>query len=542
MNLQSDHKIDFDTHTSKNYSALKFKGYTNKRSDGKAILLNLLWSIAAIIINLGINFLVIPYVTENIGIEGYGFVSLANTFTSYVDIITIALNSFVARYITVAYHRGEYEKANMYYSSAIIADVVLSIIVFVPSVFLIIKLENIISISYNLVFDVKLLFLLVFCNYLITTMQTAFNVSTFISNKLDLQTRKKCISFIIRAICLLMLCIFFKPHVWYVALASSFMVIYFFYQNVVFTRILTPELHYKRDCISCQHIKELISSGIWNSINNLGNMLNSGLDLLISNLMLSSIAMGQVSIGKDLAVMCHTLINTISNTFRPAQARLYARCEKDKLVYNLKLSMKITGMFCGIIVSVFLVYGCEFISIWLHRRNDSVLIFELAAIALASDISVGVVHPLYYVYTLTDKLKVPSYITIGMGIANVISMYFLLKYTNAGVYAVVLTTMVINCVNFIDAPLYAAYCLKVRLSTFYPEIIRHLLSVLINVAMLLLLKNVLFVPRKWISLAVICLIGGIICIGISSIIVLNNEEWNRIKKEIKKTANRLIKK
>lgn len=504
----------------------------NKRSDGKAILFNLVWSIVAIIINFAINFFVVPYVTDNIGIEAYGFVSLSNTFTSYVEVITIALNSFVARYITIAYHRNEYDKANVYFSSTIIANIVLSISVFIPSSLLISKLEHFISIPGDLTQDVKILFLLVLANHLITTLQTAFNVSVFITNKLDLQTRKKCISFIIRAVILFALCYLFKPHVWYVGVASTFMILYLFYQNYLFTRVLTPEFKFSWKNVSFQSIKELFFSGMWNSINNLGNILNSGLDLLISNLMLSPLAMGQVSVGKDLAVMCHTLIITIANTFRPTQARLYAIGEKEKLVRNLKLSMKITGMISGIIISVFFVYGAPFVRLWLQGREDFELIFNLTLIALASDVAVGVVSPLYYVYTLTNKLKIPSFITIGMGLLNVISMYLLLKYSSLGVYAVVLTTLILNCVNYIDAPLYSAYCLKVPLKTFYPEIFKHVLSIIANIMIIYPFKKILFITNSWMALIVNCSCCGAICLVITSLIVLNKEEYFLIIRRI----------
>lgn len=45
-------------------------------------------------------------------------------------------------------------------------------------------------------------------------------------------------------------------------------------------------------------VKDLFVSGIWNSINSIGNLLNSGLDLWISNLMLSPTSMGELSIVK----------------------------------------------------------------------------------------------------------------------------------------------------------------------------------------------------------------------------------------------------
>ena len=53
--------------------------------------------------------------------------------------------------------------------------------------------------------------------------------------------------------------------------------------------------------MSFSKIKNLLKNGIWNSLNQLGNELNSGLDLLISNLMLSAVAMGQISVVKNIA-------------------------------------------------------------------------------------------------------------------------------------------------------------------------------------------------------------------------------------------------
>ena len=68
------------------------------------------------------------YVTENIGIEAYGFVSISKTFVSYGEIVTIALTSFVVRYITINYHKHDIEAAESYYVSSINASIVLCIL------------------------------------------------------------------------------------------------------------------------------------------------------------------------------------------------------------------------------------------------------------------------------------------------------------------------------------------------------------------------------------------------------------------------------
>ncbi len=82
--------------------------------------------------------------------------------------------------------------------------------------------------------------------------------------------------------------------------------------------------------------------------------------------------------------------------------------------------------------------------------------------------------------TLTVKTKIPCFLTIASGLLNVGSMYVLLKYTNLGAYAVVLTTVVIMTImNLTFNPIYSAKCLNESPAIFYSVIIRHLVSVVI---------------------------------------------------------------
>ncbi len=327
--------------------------------NNKAILLNMLWSLLAVIVNYAINFFLTPYVTRNIGVDAYGFVTMANTYTTYIDILSVALNSFAGRFISISYHKKDYDEANRYFSSVIIADMVLAISVFIPSLIIIHKLKYLLNIPEMLVGDVKALFGLVLCKYLLTMLMTAFNVGTFIANRLDLSERHRAISYFINGGILLLLCVLLSPHVWYVGLAGVCSSLYLFIMYYSYTRKLTPELHCSRESFSMKNIKTLVTYGIWNTFNNLGNILNHGLDLLITNLMLNSLAMGYVSIAKSMSTICYALVTNIANAFKPTQLQYYAEEKKDELISALKTSMKITGLFCEIIISGLLRSDCR---------------------------------------------------------------------------------------------------------------------------------------------------------------------------------------
>ena len=83
---------------------------------GKQISINLITQLIVFVLNLEISFFLTPFVIEHIGKDVYGFVSLANNFTSYVSVFTVALNGNLSRYVTIAFNRKDYRSASKYLS------------------------------------------------------------------------------------------------------------------------------------------------------------------------------------------------------------------------------------------------------------------------------------------------------------------------------------------------------------------------------------------------------------------------------------------
>lgn len=363
--------------------------------------------------------------------------------------------------------------------------------------------------------------------------------SDFLAEAVMSGIKLRAFSYIIQAIILLVTCVSMKPHVWYVGIASFVAALIMLLVQYVFTKRLTHELKVKTSDFSVKCIKDFLVNGIWNAINNIGNLLNSGLDLLITNKMLTELLMGMVSVSKTLGSLCYTLVVAISSSFRPKQLEAYSHKDKEKLIELLKNSMLITGTVCAIILAGFNACGEDFLHLWLPSQNHEIL-FQLAMITLMSDILIGVVNPLYYVFTLTKKLKVPCLITIIMGILNISGMYALIKYTDLGVYAVVLTTMVLNCVHFIDTPLYASYCLNIKMITFYPVIILHFL----NTAVLFLWTSLIncYWPNvySWAMLLVKVIFSGITEMIIVVVLMTTTEQKKQLLKILGKYVKRKV--
>lgn len=470
-----------------------------KTGGRNAIVRNMIWSMLAVLVNSCIRLLVTPYITNNIGMEAYGYVSLATTFTSYIDIISVSLNAFAGRFISVAYHRGEWNQANRYYSSTILADLFLSAVTLIPGTILIACLNPLLKVPDSLLRDVQLLFALTLFKYIFTMIRTAFDASAFIANRLDLSEKKQSISYLLQAGILLIACTFLTPHVWYVGAAAAVAACYLLIANYRLCRCLTPELEYHRGYCSLEAVKEIVGTGLWTSLNNLGNVLNSGLDLLITNLMLSASALGEISVAKNLVLLCYTVTARICNAFHPKLLLYYAENKTEELVRLFQTAIRIMGILCCLLIWTFYVCGYDFLALWLPGQ-DTDFLFSAAMLVFLGDITPAAVKPLYYSYTLTKKVKVPCVITILMGSANVISMYLLIRFTQLGAYAVILTTLVLNLIHFIDAPLYSAYCLGISGTTFYPVILNHIFAMGMGFLAASYLRNILPFAESWGSL------------------------------------------
>lgn len=289
----------------------------------------------------------------------------------------------------------------------------------------------------------------------------------------------------------------------------------------------TPELKIKRKNVSFKAIKKLVVNGIWNSINSLGNTLNSGLDLIVTNLWLSDLAMGQIAITKTISSIFMSFNQLLAQPFQPLLLKSYSDRNKNKLVSELKLSMKLTSLFSSIVFAGFFSLGKVFFALWIPGQ-DIDLIYVLTVITMLSSVIEGPVYPLYYIYTLTVKNKIPCLVTVVGGILNVAGMAILVKYSSLGIYSIVLTTTVIMLfINLVTNPLYMTHCLKIEWFTFYPTLLRTIISCTCMTISFTLIANALN-PSTWMSFALTAILCGIMGCIIHLAFVFSRDEKSRI--------------
>lgn len=474
-------------------------------------------------VNFGISLVLTPYITRNIGADAYGFVSLAKQFVQVAVIVKVALNAYAARYIGIAYHENDKTRALVYFNSVFWGDFVLAVVICLVMLPVILFLDRLLTIPPEIAADVKVLFALVFCSMCLETVFSVFECAAYVKNRLDLTGVFKMLSYICNAVVTVSAYLLLPAKVSYVGLAMVAATTVVFSSNFWLTKKLTPEMRIKRGTFSFAAVKELVMGGIWNSLTMVGELLNSGIDLLICNQMLSSLAMGQLAIAKTMGSIMQNLCVVVDQAYTPLFLRSYAQNDRTKLLQQLKQSMKVSSCLTNLVFAGFTALGMAFYRLWIPEQDIS-LIYNLSVITMLTSVFAGVVHPLYYIYTLTVKKKVPSIINILGGIINAISMYVLIRYTGKGIYVIVWTTVcVMAIINFVTNPLYMAHVLDVPYKTFYPEIFRCMLSCTV---LTLVYKGLstFYMPSTWISLAACIILYALLGFLIHFGIVLNAQE------------------
>ena len=501
-------------------------------NNNKQLIINMSASLFAYIVMLGINFLLSPYIVKNVGIDAYGFVGLANNFVSYAALATIALNSLAGRFVTVKIYEDNMHEANVYFSSVFISNLLIAVVLGIIGTFAIVFLEKMISIPGSLYWDVKILFSLLFINCLVSTIDSVFAISTFATNKLYINSIRQIEANILKVIILLLLFLFFKPRIAYIGIATLIMGIYILLFDIYYKKKLLPDIHIRLNDFSLSAVIKLISSGVWNLIIRIGQLLLDGLDLLITNIFINATAMGILSLAKLVPAAITGIVGNMVSVFAPNFTILYAQKENDKLIKAIKQSMKIMGIIANVPIIVLIICGRRFYELW-QPTQDSSELYLLSILTCMGLIFNGGINCIYDIFTVVNKLKWNAIGVCITGVFSTVAVYVLLKTTNLGLIAVAGISSTLAIIrNLVFTVPYAAYCLKLKWYTFYPEVIKPIMFVSISCFIGLIVEKHLAL-RNWYGLILMGVISLFVVIIVGGGIILNKDDRKMFLDKIK---------
>ena len=502
----------------------------------KRIAINMIAQFITFFINLAVNFFLTPYITANVGKEVYGFVNLAFQTTGYVTIFTSALNAMVGRYITINLSKKDYKSANMYFSSVIVANTIISLALVGPSVFAILFLDKWLQIPAQYTIDVKLLWMFIFIDFLLSLCTNCYGVATYASNRLDLSAKRSTENTFIRAISLLLLFSFFVPRVWYVGFTKFICGFWIIITNIYYTRTLVPQLRFNKAAVKVKAVLELIKVGIWNSVQQLSTILINGCDMLITNIYIDAASMTLMGFAKTVPNYLMSIIGIVSGSFGPQMTILYGKGDMDEFIKYVKSAIKVCGFICSVPILGFIAFGTHFFHLWLPTLTTGEVhtVQILSILILAQTIFDVYIYPLYTVNQITTRLRVPVLVSLGIGVANIFGSIILCVHTDLGVYAIqIVSSVLLTARVFFFAPIYAAYILNQKWWIFYGPLFRGAASSAVTLVIFYGILNFINID-SWLILVIAAIVCGVVGYTINYFIVLNKNERQMAKEIVAK--------
>lgn len=380
--------------------------------------------------------------------------------------------------------------------------------------------------------DVRILFALVFFSFFMMLCIPKWANSTYITNRLYLRSIKTAITTVLRALIIYMAYKWLPAFAFYVALAGVVANIANICIEYIYKSTLLPELHVSRRNFDWKKIKILISSGIWNTVSQCGNILLEGLDVLIANIFINPVMSGVLSLSKIIPNMINQIVGTVGTTFGPRVTALYADNNYDGIVKEVKTHLKIVSAIANIPIGGTLVLGMQFFDLWVPSQ-DSKQLSILTSLTLAGMLFSGVSNCILNIFTATNKLKFNSIMVIASGLLNIAITYILLLTTNLGVYAIAGVSSFVSIARiFLFTAPYAGKCINHGVFTFIFPLLKAGMNVIIPITVGLLVR---MIPGEgWLALLTRCIFVGVISILIDYFVILNQSERIKVLQLIKR--------
>ena len=234
--------------------------------------------------------------------------------------------------------------------------------------------------------------------------------------------------------------------------------------------------------------------------------------------------MGALALSRNITNIFYSLRGTLDYPFSPPMTECYAKGDIDGVIRNARMGNKVLGIIMIAPIAAFAVYGVSFFNLWVPSQ-DSAMIQTLALLALLNLLAGACINTLFSILTITNHVKIPALVSLLTAILTVIINLFFLNFTDLGIYALAGTSYILSMIkHYIFTPLYGAYCLGVKKSTFYHEILTGNLCLVLNLAVGFGFVRLISAGETWISLILSAGSMAVVCIAVNFFVVLKKEE------------------
>jgi len=462
----------------------------NQENFSKQVPRNLIANVSVFILNIIIGLFLVPFFIDSLGIASYALIPLATSFTSYVNLVVQSLNTSVYRYLTIDLQKKEYGKANITFNTSLFGT--LGIIVLMVPIILLISYyaPTFFEIPSNQENDARILFLGVLIAFLVRAWGSNFESSLFAYNRLDLLKLINAISIFVQVGTIVLLFNIFTPSLAYIGIAYLISAITAFTSAIILSHKINPHLKVNIKNFCRSRVKEIMGTGGWLIINDMGALLFLQIDLIIVNKLFGTAAGGEYAIVLVWSTLLRSIAGMLLGVVTPIILTYYAKEKIDELINLSKSIVKLTGFFMALPIGYICGFAPQLLSLWVGPEYSK--LSPLMFLMLSHLVINLPVKPLFTINVAYNKVQIPGIVTLFMGIGNLLLAIIIPYITGWGYYGVAIAgAIMLTLKNAFFTPWYAAKVIGGSRNTFISSMLPGVFAMLMTAGVFHLMSHYL---------------------------------------------------
>ncbi len=410
----------------------------------KQILINVGSNYLLSFVGMALGFLLVPFLIGKLGKDAYGLTVLAESTVAFFEILTISVRMALSRHATFSLSKNDFDSFIEYLSTGRVILYFSAAVVFALGCLISIYFTRFFQVPTRLAFDSKILFFLVSLAFTISIPNIIFWSVLYAKQRFDLINSSMSFGLVMRAVCL-----FF----YYLGAPKKFQtltaygVIYLimtFAQNYMIyywhRKVMPAGLHIGFQRFKKERIREILSFSFHTSLTRASSLLYQETAQIIINIFWGPTYNAIYSVAQKFPNMMRRIFVEPSWALTPTFTDLAARRKRERIGLLLYMYSKALSVLTFPICFVLILFAKPLIASWVGPD------FEMAGRLLPYfSVSLFVSIPFSLGGCLLNAygtVKIPSFVSIGSAIGNVILCLALGQWFGFKLFGVAMAALV----------------------------------------------------------------------------------------------------
>ncbi len=432
-------------------------GAAARTLEARQLRRNLLGRMLAMGCNMLVGLWLPPFLVRHLSLAVYGLVPLVNQVNAYATVFNTSVSTSTARFLTIDISRQDYESATRTLSTAVFGGLLLVLVGMGPLVGLLLwATPRFMRVPPGQ--EVPMYWLQVGAlTALILGFLNNFSVVSFARNRLDIASVIEILQVLTRVGIIVALFYLWQPRVWQVGLGMAGGALMSLLCHIVAWRWLAPQVRLSWRAANFKRLRALMSTGGWITINMVGILLYSQIDLVLVNRLAGPEPGGAYGAILQWSVLLRMASTVVAGVLDPIMYARFGQDDEEGMLRLARRATKFLGLILGLPVGLMCGLSRPLLHTWM---GPSVARYWKLLWLLTFHRSVNqCTRPLMSVNIARNQVRWPAVATLAIGLFNLgLAIMLGRRWGMYGVATAGMLAMTLR--NAVFQPLYTSWTVR----------------------------------------------------------------------------------